>query len=589
MIARWSRARRRWLLAVSPEREKAAKLGAQVSAAQAQLASAESQLASASAAQAQYAAAYAVDREPRQSRAAEPGSAVADLPARAGVEPEERRIRLDRRPAGTARELRLRRAPLGDDRRGRVRAGFTQMPFTFVFNGTFFDLYHLFQQLDDFTLRTTSGGLQVSGRLLTIQSIKLGPGRQLRRLTAIRRGRQPERSPARSPRPPTCFPPARGSPAERPRPPAGTATQTASTGAAGSANAPAVVAGEPMNDFLNSLKADLLDRRLLPCSRWLGVALVAALAYAVLGGGSSTSPPDPVARASAGVTGHRRRRDQPGPRNLSQAVAETTSGASSSTPALSRNPFTPLPGASKARRRRRHTGAREDLFERHELEAPASDKSSRPAQPRAAARRTAHAAKPAAPGKPRADNRSTTWTSCSAPLPAGTCRAAARAADAFTNLTRRHRCPRPSKPPLVFRGVTAGGKGAIFTLVGEAILHGPATSACRARPSARRSTCRPGRARSSNTSRPPVRRSPTKLRARRASPGANASAPPIAAAGRSRRIEGRTRTAAPRTALHAPPGPALLRGRPACSYAPRALIAASRAASRARLSRQQIS
>ena len=32
-----------------------------------------------------------------------------------------------------------------------------QMPFTFVFNGSFFDLYNLFQQLNNFTVRTTSG------------------------------------------------------------------------------------------------------------------------------------------------------------------------------------------------------------------------------------------------------------------------------------------------------------------------------------------------------------------------------------------------------------------------------------------------
>ncbi len=49
------------------------------------------------------------------------------------------------------------------------------MPFTFVFNGSFFDLYDLFQQLNRFTLRTSSGSLQVSGRLLTIQGVQLAP------------------------------------------------------------------------------------------------------------------------------------------------------------------------------------------------------------------------------------------------------------------------------------------------------------------------------------------------------------------------------------------------------------------------------
>jgi hypothetical protein len=49
------------------------------------------------------------------------------------------------------------------------------MPFTFVFNGGFFSLEHLFRQLTAFTTHTGSGALDVSGRLLTIQSVKLAP------------------------------------------------------------------------------------------------------------------------------------------------------------------------------------------------------------------------------------------------------------------------------------------------------------------------------------------------------------------------------------------------------------------------------
>lgn len=48
-----------WLLVVSPERQKAAKLGGQVTAARAQLVTAEGQVATARTAQSQYAAAYA--------------------------------------------------------------------------------------------------------------------------------------------------------------------------------------------------------------------------------------------------------------------------------------------------------------------------------------------------------------------------------------------------------------------------------------------------------------------------------------------------------------------------------------------------
>ena len=52
---------------------------------------------------------------------------------------------------------------------------FKQMPFTFVFNGTFTSLYNLFNEIDGFAQRNTAGDLAVSGRLLTVQSVKLAP------------------------------------------------------------------------------------------------------------------------------------------------------------------------------------------------------------------------------------------------------------------------------------------------------------------------------------------------------------------------------------------------------------------------------
>jgi hypothetical protein len=49
------------------------------------------------------------------------------------------------------------------------------MPFTFVFAGRFFSLEHLFRQVTGFTTHNNAGALAVSGRLLTIQSVKLAP------------------------------------------------------------------------------------------------------------------------------------------------------------------------------------------------------------------------------------------------------------------------------------------------------------------------------------------------------------------------------------------------------------------------------
>src|SRR5262249_57639880 len=45
--------------------------------------------------------------------------------------------------------------------------------------------------------------------------------------------------------------------------------------------------GDSGKTFLNAVKADLLDRRLLPIVAVVGAGLAAALAYAALGGGGS--------------------------------------------------------------------------------------------------------------------------------------------------------------------------------------------------------------------------------------------------------------------------------------------------------------
>jgi hypothetical protein len=102
-----------------------------------------------------------------------------------------------------------------------------------------------------------------------------------------------------------------------------------------------------MNDFLKSLKSDLLDRRLVPVLGLLAVVLVAAVAYAVLGGGSSepvtsaTPAVTPVAQAPGLAVSQVKTADV-------SSSAETTSGSSQQTAGASRNPFAPLPGAKKA-------------------------------------------------------------------------------------------------------------------------------------------------------------------------------------------------------------------------------------------------
>lgn len=158
-----------WLLAVAPEREQAAKLGAQVSAARSQLTTAESSVTSARSAQAGYAAAYA--SLVSLGKAVPTGQEVPSLIYQLEQASNQKRVEFASITSGggAGSSSSASASPTA------AAAGFTQMPFTFTFNGSFFDLYHLFQQLNGFTLRTASGGLQVSGRLLTIQSVKLTP------------------------------------------------------------------------------------------------------------------------------------------------------------------------------------------------------------------------------------------------------------------------------------------------------------------------------------------------------------------------------------------------------------------------------
>ncbi len=157
-----------WLEGVSPEREKAAKIDAEVSAAQAQLSTAQSALSEAKGAQKQYTTAYASLVKLGQAVPAdeEVPSLVYELDAAS----TERDIEFNSIAIPTAAG-----GPSGSSSAAATAAasaGFTQMPFTFVFRGRVFSLEHLLNPVQDFAL-VSSGGVEVSGRLLTIQSIDL--------------------------------------------------------------------------------------------------------------------------------------------------------------------------------------------------------------------------------------------------------------------------------------------------------------------------------------------------------------------------------------------------------------------------------
>jgi type II secretory pathway component PulM len=159
-----------WMLGVSPERQKAAKLETEENAAQATLATAQSQLAEAQGAQAQYSTAYAAVVKLGKAVPAE--EQVPSLVYELDQASNQKDVEFTSISAGTAGASAPAATSSSATATAAASAGFTQMPFTFIFRGGFFDLNHLLNTVDNFTLNTAAG-VQVSGRLLTIQGISL--------------------------------------------------------------------------------------------------------------------------------------------------------------------------------------------------------------------------------------------------------------------------------------------------------------------------------------------------------------------------------------------------------------------------------
>jgi Tfp pilus assembly protein PilO len=158
-----------WLLVVAPEREKATKLGAEVSTAESQLTTAQSEVNAARSAEADYPTEYT--SLVNLGKAVPTGQEVPSLIVQLVQATNEKNVEFSSITSGGSSGG----SSASSSATLAAATSFTAMPFTFVFNGSFFDLYDLFQQLNHFTVRTSAGSLQVSGRLLTIQGVQLTP------------------------------------------------------------------------------------------------------------------------------------------------------------------------------------------------------------------------------------------------------------------------------------------------------------------------------------------------------------------------------------------------------------------------------
>jgi Type II secretion system (T2SS), protein M len=172
-----------WMLVVSPERQQANKLAGQVAAAQAQVTAAESTVSSARAAQSQYAAAYA--SLVNIGKAVPPSDEVPALIDQLTQASNEKSVQFSAISPGastgasaSASTTTTTGASTGSSAQGAAASGtqaaaFTQLPFSFTFEGSYFDLEHLFRKLTEFATLNAAGKLEVNGRLLTINSLSL--------------------------------------------------------------------------------------------------------------------------------------------------------------------------------------------------------------------------------------------------------------------------------------------------------------------------------------------------------------------------------------------------------------------------------
>ena len=222
-----------------------------------------------------------------------------------------------------------------------------------------------------------------------------------------------------------------------------------------------------MTDFLDSLKADLLNRRVLPFLALAVVALAGALVYALTGGGSTAAVPQAAAPAARAPTAVAPVAVSQAPANAKKAVAEITSGAAQQRGGPTRNPFTPLPAAKKASTSTTSTASTTTKSSSSSATSPSSAGGTTPTTPKETT--------PAKPKKVYVHYHVTAQLGVVPPTPEGASPQPAQL-KTYKDMALDEPLPGKANPQLIFLGVVLRtGKDVAFGLTGEAILHGSAT------------------------------------------------------------------------------------------------------------------
>lgn len=163
-----------WVKFVSPERAKVTTLNSKVETAHQQLQSAQSELSSARSAQARYAEAYA--SIVKLGKAVPAQQEVPTLVYEVDQASNNKHVEFTSITSGASGSSASSSSSSSSAAKGAAApTGFTPMPFTFIFNGSFSDLYELMNSLQGLDIYSPATGVNVRGRLLSIQSINLLP------------------------------------------------------------------------------------------------------------------------------------------------------------------------------------------------------------------------------------------------------------------------------------------------------------------------------------------------------------------------------------------------------------------------------
>jgi hypothetical protein len=103
-----------------------------------------------------------------------------------------------------------------------------------------------------------------------------------------------------------------------------------------------------LREYLDALKADLVDRRMLPVLLTLGVLLVAAVVYVVVGGGEKAQTPIFATAPTSSPSGATGISITPVAKGTTGAVAEVTSGESLQHSGPTRDPLQAPPGSKRS-------------------------------------------------------------------------------------------------------------------------------------------------------------------------------------------------------------------------------------------------